>query len=724
MQSSLDGIFKPNSIAVIGASSKKGSIGHSILHNLIEYDFNGKVFPVNPRARVIHSIKCYSTILDVPDVVDLAIIIVPRDHVAPTLEQCGEKGVKGVVVISSGFKEVGEEGAAREAELMGIIRKYNMRMIGPNCFGVLNTASNISMNATFSKAQPLKGKVGFMSQSGALGEAILGYANELNLGFSMFASVGNKADVSGNALLQYWRDDPQTEVILLYLESFGNPQEFTQIAREMARKKPIVAVKAGRTDAGAKAVSSHTGVLAGIDVGTDALFEQCGVLRVTSIDELFDTAVALSNQPLPRGDRIAVITNAGGPGILATDAVVSLGMRMAQFEDKTLKLLKENLPAVASVNNPVDVIAAGGPDSYRIAMDAVLSDDNVDAVIVIFVPPVVVDHRAVINGIIEMIEKHKNDKTVLGCFMAVPSGVAGSEEMVKHKIPIYTFPESAAKAMASLVRHRKWIDRPESETVTFQVDGGRVAGIIDAAVKLKRSTIVGGKALDLLDAYGINVARSIRAKTQQEAKKAASKLGFPVVMKIDDPEVLHKTDVGGVSTDLRTETEVAKAFEAMKKAFGRSKDGFAGVIIQEMAQGGVETIIGMHQDPSFGPLIMFGLGGVYVEVMKDVTFKIHPVSAFDAEDMIKSIKGYPLLTGFRGAAAVDLKCLEETILRLSQLVSDFPQLESFDVNPIFATADCKTSKAVDARFVLKSGGYTEASDLEPSRGKSRISRLV
>jgi len=702
MKSSLDGIFKPNSIAVIGASGKKGTIGHSILHNLIEYSFNGKVFPVNPNAKVIHSIKCYSTILDVPDAVDLAIIIIPSDFVAPTLEQCGEKGVVGVVVISSGFKEVGKEGAAKEAELTDIIRKYNMRMIGPNCFGVLNTASNVSMNATFSKAQPLRGKVGFMSQSGTLGEAILDYANELNLGFSMFASVGNKADVSCNALLEYWRDDPQTEVVLLYLESFGDPREFTQIARQMTRKKPIVAVKAGRTDAGARAVASHTGVLAGIDVGTDALFEQCGVLRVTSIDELFDTTVALTNQPLPRGDRIAVITNAGGPGILATDAVVSLGMRMAEFEDKTLKLLKKNLPAVASVNNPVDVIAAGGPESYRTAMDAVLSDNNVDAVIVIFVPPVVVDHRAVINGIVEMIEKHKNDKTVLGCFMAVPSGVAGSEEMVRHKIPIYTFPESAAKAMASLVRRRKWIDRPESETIAFHVDSKRVAGIIDAALKLKRSTIVGGDALDLLDAYGISVARLIRAQTQQAAKQAAAGLGFPVVMKIDAPEVLHKTDVGGVAADLRTETEVAEAFLGMKEGFRKSKDGFAGIFIQEMVQGGVETIIGMHQDPSFGPLIMFGLGGIYVEVMKDVAFRIHPVTAHSVKEMIESIKGYPLLTGFRGGPAVNLKRLEETILRLSQLVSDFPQLESFDVNPFIVTADGKTSRAVDARFVLKS----------------------
>lgn len=701
MRSRLDGIFNPNSIAVIGASGKKGSIGHSILHNLIEYAFNGKVFPVNPKAKVIHSIKCYSTVLDVPDAVDLAIIIVPRDQVATVLEQCGEKGVKGAVVISSGFKEIGEEGAAKEAELVDIIRKYGMRMIGPNCFGVLNTAADISMNATFSKAQPLRGKVGFMSQSGALGEAILDHANRLNLGFSMFASVGNKADVSANDLLEYWRDDPDTEIVLLYLESFGNPREFTRIAREMARLKPIVAVKAGRTEAGARAVSSHTGVLAGLDVGTAALFEQCGVLRVTSIDELFDVAVALSNQPLPAGDRLAVITNAGGPGILATDAIVSLGMKMAKFEAGTLQRLRESLPAVASVNNPIDVIAAAGPESYRIAMDAVLSDNNVDAVIVIFVPPVVVDHRAVINSIVEMIAKHKNNKTVLGCFMAVPSGVAGSEEMVKHRIPIYTFPESAAKAMAAMVHRRQLIDRPQSEVGSFDVDGNRAQEVIDTAVSDGHKTIVGKGALELLGTYGIGTARSIHAGTEQEVEEASSRLGFPVAVKIDNPAVVHKTDVGGVVADLKTVAEVLTAFRQMKKEFGKTENRFTGVMIQEMVSGGIETIIGMHQDPSFGPLVMFGLGGIYVEIMKDVSFKVHPVSTFDAEDMIRSIRGYPLLTGFRGAASVDIECLKETILRLSQMVSDLSQLESFDVNPFIVTADSKTSKAVDARFVLR-----------------------
>jgi len=701
MDRSLDGIFRPKSIAVVGASTKKGTIGREILHNLIDSEFNGKVFPVNPKANVIHSIKCYSTILDVPDAVDLAIIVVPRDHVKTILEQCGEKGVKGVVVITSGFKETGEEGAAKELELLEVAQRFGIRMVGPNCFGVLNTDPDHSMNATFSKTAPLKGNVGFMSQSGALGEAILDYANKLNLGFSMFASVGNKADISGNDLLIYWKDDPYTELILLYLENFGKPREFTKIARGMSREKPIIAVKAGRTAAGARAISSHTGALASLDVGTDALFDQCGVQRVTSVEELFDVAIAFTHQPLPKGDRIAVITNAGGPGILATDAVVSLDMTMAKFSEKTCRYLKENLPPIASINNPIDVIAAGGPDSYRVAMDAVLSDEGVDGVIVIFVPPIVVDHRAVIKAIVEMIEKHKNNKTVLGCFMGAPDGIAGTEEMIKHKIPIYTFPESAAKAMWAMTKYRRWIDRPTGKTVEFEVEKEIVKNIIDSTVAAGQDLIIGEDAMNILHAYGVGVAEAIKVGSLKELSQAATRLGYPVVMKIDDPEISHKSDVGGVEIDIRDKAQLEAAFKKMKTKFSAGKKKFAGVIVQEMVKGGVETIIGMHSDPTFGPLMMFGLGGIYVEVMKDVAFKICPLTDYDAEEMIKSIKGYPLLTGFRGSPAVDIKKIEETLLRLSRLSADFPMIDSFDVNPYIASEKSGISKAVDARFVLK-----------------------
>ncbi len=488
---------------------------------------------------------------------------------------------------------------------------------------------------------------------------------------------------------------------MLYLESFGAPGRFTKIARSITKKKPIVAVKAGRTAAGAAAVSSHTGVLAGLDVGADALFDQCGVLRVSTVDELFDVAIAFTNQPPPKGDRIAIITNAGGPGILATDAVVSVGLQMAKFEKKTINYLKKNLLPIASVKNPIDVIAAGGPDSYRAAMDAVLSDKNVDGVIVIFVPPIVVDHRAVINSIVEMIAKHENNKTVLGCFMSTPDGVAGSEEMAKHKIPIYTFPESAARAMAAMARYRKWIERPEGKIVEFKVDKKRVKKLIDTSLKNKKEQILGEEALEILDAYGIGVAKSMKVKTLQDLKKIANKLSFPLALKIDDPSISHKTDVGGVFTDLRTQAELENAFKSIKKKFSAKGKKQIGVIAQQMVRGGVETIIGMHHDPSFGPLMMFGLGGIYVEIMKDVAFKIHPLTDSDVDEMIKSVKGYPLLTGFRGYPAVNLKVLKESIQRLSKLITDFPILKSFDVNPFIVTPQAAGSKAVDARFVIE-----------------------
>ncbi len=702
MTVNLDAIFKPKSIAVIGASNKKGTIGHEILKNLVNYGFKGQIFPVNPKSANIENLKCYPTVLDVPDEIDLAIIVVPRDLVSLALEQCGEKKVKGVVAITSGFKEIGEEGAAKEAELIRIVRKYDMRMIGPNCYGVVNTDPEFSVNSTFSKLKPLRGNIGFLSQSGALGEVVIDYTNKLNLGFSMFVSIGNKADVSDNDILQYWENDPNTDIILLYMENVDDSKRFIQVSSRIAGKKPIVAVKAGRTEAGARAISSHTGVLAGLDVGFDALFDRCGILRVTSMDELFDVAIALSNQPLPKGDGIAIITNAGGPGILATDAVTTIGMKMAKFEDKTIRYLKDNLPPVAAINNPIDVIASGGPDSYGVAMDAVLSDKNVDGIIVIFVPPILVDHKAVINVIIEMIEKHKNNKAVLSCFMGSPDGIAGSEEMTKHKIPIYTFPESAAKAMSAMIRYRKWIDRPEGKIVEYDVDKQRAKKIVDTAIKSGQSIIMGERALNVLDSYGIKVAGSMKVKNQKDIEKAISKIGFPMVMKIDDPEITHKTDVGGVMTNLENQANVTDAFKVMEKKFNHPQRGFAGVIIQEMVKDGIETIMGMNKDSSFGSLMMFGLGGIYVEVMKDVVFKIHPITDYDAEEMIKSVKGYRLLTGFRGYPAVNIKVIEQTLLRLSQLITDFPVFTSLDINPFIATAKAEESKVVDARFILKS----------------------
>lgn len=701
MSSHLDAIFKPKSIAVVGASAKEGTIGYVILNNLLRYNYRGELYPINPKSETIRNLKCYPSVLAVPHKIDLALIVVPRDFIKAALEECGQKGVAGIVTITSGFKEVGGEGITREKELLEVVRKYGMRMVGPNCYGMLNTDPAFSVNGTFSKLNPLRGKVAFMSQSGALGEVVIDYTNRLNLGFSMFVSVGNKADISDIDVLQYWKDDPNTDVILLYMENIENPGEFVRVAGDITRQKPILAVKAGRTESGVRAISSHTGVLAGGDVGANALFEKCGIIRATAFDELFDIAMALSNQPLPRGDRVAVITNAGGPGVLTTDAVESLSLRMARFEQKTIDFLRAHLSPMAAVGNPIDVIAAGGPEAYAAAVQGALSDPNVDGLIVIFVPPILVDHKAVINAIIEKIKVYQNGKTVLSCLMGSPTGIAGAEDLVAHNIPVYTFPESAARAMAGMAAYRKRLERPDGRIPVFKVDKARAQNIIADAQKSGLKFIMGTEGLDILDAYGIKIPGSERAVTEVELEVALKKLRLPLAMKIDDPSVVHKTDMGGVALNLKSRDEVIDAFRQMQNRFSAPDHPFASVLLQEMAPQGVETIIGMNQDPSVGALMMFGLGGVMVELMKDVAFKVNPLSEMEAAEMIRSVKGYKLLCGFRGAPQADLKILEETLLRLSQLAADFPEMESFDVNPFIVTPSGGVSMAVDARFVLK-----------------------
>jgi len=700
MTTNLDAIFKPKTIAVIGASNKPGSIGNVIVNNLLRFEYKGKIFPVNPKADKIDWLQCYPSVMDIPEEIDLAIIVVPRNFVIPSLEQCGQKGVKGVITITAGFKEIGGEGIELENTLIEIVKKYNMRMVGPNCYGVLNTDPEFSLNSTFSKQNPLCGKVAFMSQSGALGEVVIDYTNKLNLGFSLFASIGNKADISDIDVMQYCYDDPRTEMILLYLENIEQAEKFINLAKKITRTKPVFAVRAGRTEAGAKAISSHTGVLAGGDAATDAVFKQCGIIRALSIDELFDIAKAFDSQPLLKGDRIAVITNAGGPGVLATDAIESLGLKMARFEKKTIEYLRENLLAVAAVNNPIDVIASGGPDAYGAAVKAVLADKNVDGVLVIFVPPILVDSKAVISSVVEKIKLSGNKKTVLSCLMGAPDGIAGAELLYENSIPDYLFPESAVRALSAMAEYRKMLEKPAAKPPIFTVKKNTVERIVKSAKANGYKAILGDEAMQILKAYGISVPKSAVAKTQPELTKALTKIKFPIAMKINDPSVSHKTDVGGVIINLQTKSETVNAFKAMKKKFSRVDDEFAGVYIQQMVVGGIETIMGMNNDPSFGPLIMFGLGGIHVEVLKDVSLKAHPLTEQDAHEMLRSVKGYPLLEGFRGAAGVELKVLEQTLLKLSQLVSDFPQFKSIDINPFIAGKNASQSKAVDARFIL------------------------
>ena len=700
MPHQLDGIFKPSSVAVIGASTRRGTIGRETLHNILMAEFNGKVFPVNPKASVIHSIKAYSTVLDVPDPVDLAIVIVPKDFVKEVIIQCGEKGVKGVVVISAGFSEVGLEGKKRELEVLKEVRRFGMRMIGPNCFGVVNTHPKINLNATFGKTFPKRGRIGFITQSGAMGEAIMNHARELNIGFSIVASIGNKADLSSNDILEYFRHDPDTDIVLLYLENFGNPRNFTRIAGEFSRHKPIVAVKSGRTSLGAKAASSHTGSLSGLDVGVDALFEQTGVMRVETVQELFDVAAALSNQPIPKGNRVMVVTNAGGPAILATDALIKNGLEMPPLAPATVKKLKKSIAAEASFSNPMDMVAGAGAKEFKITLDAVKNDKNYDSIITIFVPPVTIDQMEVARNILESVKE--TDKTALACLMGVGEGSKATEFLRANHIPVYVYPEAIATTLATIHSYSQWLKRPKGRIQKFTVDSSRVQQIVDEARRKKQAAIIGDEAIKILKAYGISAIGYEYASDSASAIAAASKIGYPVVMKINTPAMLHKTESGGVLVDLRNADEVREAFKKLNLRIGKLKknDTFS-VAIQKMIKGGVETVIGMTADPKFGPLIMFGLGGIFVEIMKDVSFKIHPLTTQSAKEMIRSLKSYPLLTGFRGAKPVDLDTIEETLLRVSQLIRDFDVFMEMDINPFITGASKNQCQAVDARFIIK-----------------------
>ena len=700
MPENLDAIFKPSSIAVVGTSRKDGTIGRQILYNLVAYGFNGPVYPVNPNAEYVNSIKCYQNVSSIPDHVDLVVIVVPKESVLAVIDECGEKGVKGIVVISAGFKEIGEKGIRLEKELVEKIKHYGMRLVGPNCMGIINTASEIKMDATFGSTLPIKGQVGFMSQSGALGNIILEYADELKIGFSKFISMGNKADVSGNDMLLDLEDDENTNIILMYLESFGNPRKFTKIARRLTKKKPIIAVKAGRTLAGAKAASSHTGALAGLDVAVDALFEQCGVLRATSIEELFDYAVAFANQPLPKGKKVAIVTNAGGPGIIATDACVSLGLTMSTFEDETYRILKDVLPEEASIQNPVDILGDGGAQRYEKALDVVLKDKNVDAVITIFVPPLISKALDVAIAISSVSAKY--DKPVLGCFMGREEVLTSIQELEKNNIPAYLFPESAAKSIAGMYKYNQLRQRREGDIKDFEVNKKKVKDILDDAKKAGRNYLSQDEVRDILEAYGFMFPALELAKDEDEAVSIAKRIGFPVVLKIESPDIIHKSDAGGVALRIEDEGELRESY---KKVISDVKDKapeakIEGMIVEKMVGGGRETIIGMSLDPSFGPLIMFGLGGIYVEILKDVSFRIAPITDLDASDMVRSVKSYPLLKGVRGEEPVDLESIEEHIQRLSRLVEDFPEIEEVDVNPFVVFEKGKCCNVLDARIKI------------------------
>ena len=702
MQPSLNPLFHPESIAVIGASRNPGTIGYQIVDNLVRHGFRGTIYPVNPNARSVHSFPAYPSVRAIPEVVDMAVVVVPKELVLDVAEECGRAGVKGIVVISAGFREVGGEGVTREKKLVEVVQRHGMRLVGPNCMGLLNTTEGVCMNATFAPTMPPVGATSFLSQSGALGVTILDYAAEYGIGIHQFVSVGNKPDVSGNDLIEYWEDDPGTRVILMYLESFGNPRHFTPIARRVSRKKPIAVVKSGRTRAGARAASSHTGALAGADMAIDALLAQCGVLRADSIQELFDVAMAFEHQPVPAGNRVAIVTNAGGPGIMIADSCESMGLDVVDLAPRTQERLREVFPAEAAVSNPVDMIASATGESYEVALEIILDDPRVDAAIAAFVPPLGVRQIDVAEAIVTA-TKARREKPVMAVLMGREGLPEGRAELKEAGVPAYIFPESAARALSAMNRHRIWRERPRQEPTRFPADADRVKAILDRAQEEDRQHLTEVEALEVAEAYGISVVPHRMARSREEAVEAARELGFPVVLKVVSPDIVHKTDAGGVRVDLGSPEQVGEAWESILAAAEKSRPDarVEGVIVERFLKGKQEVIVGMSTDPSFGSILMFGLGGIYVEALKDVAFGIQPVTRIDAEDMIRSIRGFPLLEGVRGEEGADLDALAEAIQRISQLVGDHDRILELDLNPFLALE--KGGVAVDARIRLGSG---------------------
>ena len=690
---SMKAFFEPRTVAVVGANRGRGKIGAEILHNLQAAGFTGRVIPIHPTAHEIQGLSTCARVSDVSGAVDLAVIAVPAAQVLDVVEDCLAKGVRALCVISAGFGETGVEGRERELALLEKVRSAGCRLIGPNCMGLLNTDPAIRLNATFSPVYPPPGGVAMSTQSGALGLAILDYARQLNIGISSFVSVGNKVDVSGNDLIQYWAEDPHTSVILLYLESFGNPRKFGDIARRVGRVKPIVAVKAGRSIAGARAAASHTGALAATDAVVDALFHQAGVIRTNTLEELFDVAALLAHQPIPRGRRVAILTNAGGPGILAADACEANGLELVTLNEQTQTELRSFLPRAASVSNPVDMLASAPPEHYRRALGALLRDEHVDSVLTIFIPPLVTEPGAVAAAVVAG-AAGATGKPIAGIFMraeGAPPGLA--------PIPCYGFPESAAIALARVTAYGEWKQKPIGTIPAFtdlQPEDARAP--VESSLRRGGGWLTPVETQALMAAVGIETAAAQMTKNPDDAVAAAASLGFPVVLKAIGPALLHKTEHQAVHLNLNSEDAVRHAASDFGARFGSELNG---ILVQRMVAGGVEILVGALHDPTFGPVIVCGAGGVLVDLLADSAFRIHPLTKEDAAEMIDELRVARLLRGYRGAPAADEAALREVLLRVSALLTICPEIQELDINPVKALPS--GACAVDVRVRVERG---------------------
>ena len=695
---SLKSLFYPNSIAVIGVSREEHKIGHIIFDNVRNSGFKGPFFPVNPKANEIHGIKCFPSILDIKTEIEMAVIVVPARFVPKVMDECGKKGVKATIIISAGFKETGIEGARLEKEITNIAKSYGIRVLGPNCLGIINTDS--PYNASFTTHTPRKGNISFFSQSGALCAAILDWSIEENIGFHKFVSLGNKADLTEVDFLEDFLKDPKTKVITGYLEGVTEGERFIKIATKVSKKKPVILVKSGGTDSGAKAVSSHTGTLAGSQAAYDSAFKQSGIIQAHSVQDLFDYSIALVYQPLPLGRRAAIITNAGGAGVMTSDACDKNGIILSQFSSETIDKLKSFLPNAANIYNPVDVLGDSLADRYLRAANLLISDENVDALIAILVPAAPTQIKETALGLKEL--SKRTNKTIIACFMGKKHVKEGINILHDSSIPNYYFPERAVASLAAMVSYHKYIVSPRKIYPKFKVDKEKVQKIFKNAISEDRRFLTDTEAREVVKAYGIRIPKTKLAKDINQAIKLTEIIGYPLVLKVASPDILHKTDIGGVKIGVKNEQELKNSFNSIvletKRYMPNAK--ILGVTLQEFIDAKREIILGMNKDPQFGPLLMFGLGGIYVEVLKDVSFRIAPITESEAWDMISEIKAFPLLRGIRGEKPADIDSISNSLLRLSQLVTDFPNILEMDINPLMVYDEGKGSVATDVRISL------------------------
>ncbi len=701
LKEQLDKIMRPKAIAVIGASTKEHTIGSDIMKRLKEYQFTGDIYPVNPKGGEIQGFKAYTSVKEIPGNVDLAIIVIAQKFVLNAIDECHEKGIKGICIISAGFKEAGAEGAEAEKQLVAKLKEYGMRCVGPNCLGVVNTAPDIRMDGCFAESLPERGNIGFVSQSGALGGGILNILKDLNLGFAQFISIGNQADVNAETAIEYWENEDDVQQILLYMESIQNPANFRKLATRVTKKKPILALKAGRSAAGASAASSHTGSLAGADKAANALLMQSGVIREYSLKNLFATAKVFATSPIPKGDRVAIITNSGGPGIMATDAVCEYGMQMAKLSDATKEKLRSFLPAAASVKNPVDMIASAPIEHYKQTLETVIADENVDMIGVIYLPFLGLKDIDVAQALMEIKAKYP-EKPIIGIFMTKSEFFTKLSNMDVN-MPFFMYAEEAADGFNRLNQQRLWMERPEGKIPVYDVDKAKAEKIIKGAVADGRAQLTTLESIDVLDAYGIRACKYGLATNEEEVVNLGNSIGYPVVMKMTSKTTSHKTDVGGVRVNIQSEEQLREEYRDLISKLTEKGliDGLEGVIIQEMVKGNREMVCGIATDPQYGPMMMFGLGGVFIETMKDVTFRIAPLTDVDADEMIKSVKAYELLKGARGTKPADMAQIQETLLRLSQMVNDFKFIDELDINPLLISEKTGEGIAVDGRIKVR-----------------------